>query len=123
MSRLQPEYASFLASVNDRVVDLMEVFSNFWYVDPNFGGSVSIKNVLPILVPEMSYADLEIHEGATAQIRWTNSAKGHLTTEENQKVYSDLITYCGQDTLAMVKIYQFLQSISSNQDLVSNHKP
>ncbi len=111
MAALHPEFADFLADVNTRVYDLMEIFANGWYADPGFMGSASIKKVLPVLVPELSYKDLGIGEGMTAQIRWMRAARGELTAEKTQQVYDDLVEYCGQDTLAMVKIYEVIQEV------------
>ena len=36
------------------------------YYHPAFGGSYSIKSVLPAVVPDLSYDDLEIGDGAVA---------------------------------------------------------
>lgn len=110
MAALHPEFKEFLSDVNSRVYDLMEMFSNGYYADPAFLGSASIKKVLPVLVPELSYKNLDIGEGMTAQIRWMKSSRSELSTEEAKQVYGNLVTYCGQDTLAMVKIYQTLLS-------------
>lgn len=108
MMPLFPEYKAFLQSVNARLYDLMEVFSYFYYVDARFGGSASIKNVLPVLVPELSYKDLTIQKGDVASLRWKQAALGEMGATEAQQVYEDLRVYCGQDTLAMVRIYEFL---------------
>ena len=111
MANLHPEYYDFLSGVNSRVYDLMEIFASGWYAHTRFMGSASIKKVLPVLVPELSYNGLGIGEGLTAQIRWVRSARGELTSDQMQQVYDDLIEYCGQDTLAMVKIYEVLQHL------------
>ncbi len=111
MGALHPEFADFLAGVNARVYDLMEIFANGWYAHPGFMGSASIKKVLPVLVPELSYKDLGIGEGMTAQIRWMRAARGELSAEEASLVYDNLVEYCGQDTLAMVRIYEHLSGI------------
>jgi len=110
MAALHPEFAEFLAGVNTRVYDLMEIFANGWYADPGFLGSASIKKVLPVLVPELSYKDLGIGEGMTAQIRWMRAARGELSAQKMTAVYDDLVEYCGQDTLAMVKIYEIIRT-------------
>jgi hypothetical protein len=39
------------------------VFAKQHYVHPDFRGSTSIKAVMPVLVPQLSYDDLEIKEG------------------------------------------------------------
>ncbi len=111
MGALHPEYKDFLGQVNARVYDLMEIFSNGYYAHPDFFGSASIKKVLPVLVPELSYKDLAIGEGMTAQIQWMKAARGLMSDEEADRLYQHLITYCGQDTLAMVRIFEFLQRI------------
>lgn len=111
MADLEPDYASFLRAVNRRIFDLMTIFSEQLYGHPDFFGSASIKKVLPVVVPSMNYKELSIQEGNTASVRWTKAARGELTPEQAAAVYADLLTYCGQDTLAMVKIYQFLQEL------------
>lgn len=109
MAKLAPKYAWFLKGVNNRIYDLKEIFSELHYVDHRFRGSASIKDVLPVLVPELSYKELEIQKGDVASLRWYKAATGRLTAEEAGKVMRDLRVYCGQDTLAMVRIYEFLQ--------------
>lgn len=111
MATLHPEYAAFLEDVNSRVYDLMEIFSNGYYGHPGFQGSASIKKVLPVLVPELSYKNLGIGEGLTAQVRWMKAARGELSAEAAAGVYADLVTYCGQDTMAMVRIFEVLQKV------------
>jgi hypothetical protein len=59
-----------------------------------------------ILAPELSYKGLGIGEGLTAQIRWVKAARGELSADEAGRVYDDLVEYCGQDTWAMVRIWQ-----------------
>ena len=50
----------------NRLKDLMIPFQQKWYYTPEMRGSYSIKYVLPALVPELSYNDLDIKEGGTA---------------------------------------------------------
>jgi hypothetical protein len=104
MAALFPEYRDFLESVNGRVYDLMEIFKQLLFVHPGFGGSCSIKAVLPALVPELSYDNLEdIREGTMAGIRWLqlNFGKG---LEDADRVRQNLLNYCERDTLAMVRV-------------------
>jgi hypothetical protein len=111
MAGLYPESAEFLRGVNRRMYDLMEIFSNFYYSDARFGGSASIKNVLPVLVPELSYKDLAIGKGDVAQRQWEQAVQGKLEPDQAAQVFNDLKIYCGQDTLAMVRIYEFLMNV------------
>jgi hypothetical protein len=47
MAEQYPEFAELMNSINDRVFDLMEIFSKQHYVHHKFKGSSSIKKVLP----------------------------------------------------------------------------
>lgn len=111
MGTIMPEYKEFYKSVNDRVVDLMIPFSTGSYVHKDFFGSASIKKVLPVLIPELSYKDLDINQGAAAQRLWMEAVLDGKRPAEKQKILADLLKYCELDTLAMVKIYQFLTNI------------
>ena len=61
-----PEYSNELREIVNRLKDLMIPFQQKWYYTPEMRGSYSIKYVLPALVPELSYNDLDIKEGGTA---------------------------------------------------------
>lgn len=111
MGRLQPEYTEFLSSVNGRIKDLMKPFFNGWFVDKEFIGSASIKKVLPALVNELSYHDLDIQEGATAQSVWMETFLNGGNLEQKEKITKDLLEYCKLDTRAMVEIYKVLRAI------------
>ena len=101
-----PEYEEELLSIVERLWDLEEIFKKY-YKHPEFYGSTSIKNVLPVLVQDLSYNDLEIQRGDAAQAIWDSMI---ICSNENQKLkmIKDLKDYCALDTLAMVRIYQKL---------------
>lgn len=111
LGELVPEHAEFYAKLNDRIVDLMTPFSSNWYVDADFCGSASIKNVLPVLVPELSHKLLDISDGSTAQRLWMEAVLDGKRPEEKDKILSDLLDYCKLDTLAMVEIYNKLKEV------------
>lgn len=111
MAKAHPEYAEFLEGVNSRVFDLMDVFSKQHFVHHNFNGSSSIKAVLPVLAPEFSYKKLDIQNGATASIRWYDAVIGNMDNEQAKATYAELLKYCCLDTLAMVKIYEYLKRL------------
>lgn len=112
MGRSYPEYADFLESVNNRVFDLMDVFSKQHYVHHDFRGSCSIKYVLPVLVPEFSYKEMDIQNGLVASIRWYDAVMGIADKDQAEKTYDALLKYCCLDTLAMVKIYDYLRRLA-----------
>ncbi len=108
MAEWFPDKADFLNNINSRVVDLMDIFKEA-YVDARFGGSTSIKKVLPVICPHLTYDNLNIMDGADAMDAWEKmiSANG----DEADQIASDLLTYCHLDTLAMVDIYKFLKEL------------
>lgn len=111
MAEMFPEYANFFAEVNDKTYDLMKIFADKLYIHPDFKGRSSIKKVLPVLVPELKYTDLDIGDGLTATIKWFHAAKRDMPAEDREKIFGDLEAYCFQDTLAMVKIVEVLERI------------
>ena len=110
---------SFLADINDRIVDLMDVFSNQAYLHPGFRGRTSIKAILPVLVTELSYHDIAIQEGATATARWNDMVTGAMSDDEANQVAADLRKYCALDTLAMVQIWRVLCSVADAEHRVA----
>ncbi len=116
MGRMAPEHASFLAGVNDRVIDLMVPFSKGYYKDKDFYGSASIKKVLPVLAPELSYGDMDIQEGASAQRLWMQSVYENVhSDQEKAKIMENLRKYCELDTYAMVRIFEFLLALANGE--------
>ena len=109
LARMYPVYSEQILAINERVVDLMTPFKSKWYDDPRFEGSASIKKVLPVLVPELSYKVLGIQEGNTAQRLWMEAVLDGTRETEKQQILDDLIEYCKLDTLAMVEIYKKLK--------------
>lgn len=110
LAELYPEYEEFLTGINEGMFDLMTIFSEQLYVDARFKGSASIKKVLPVLVPEMSYHDLNIGKGDQASERWQYMISGNATQKEKEQISKDLLEYCKQDTFAMVRIWEVLRS-------------
>ncbi len=109
LGEMLPEYADALAAINDRVVDLILPFKNKWYDDPRCEGSASIKAVLPVLCPQLSYKGLGIQEGGSAQRLWMEAVLDSKRVDQREKILSDLTEYCKLDTFAMVEIYKCLK--------------
>jgi len=115
-----PDEAAFLAAVNERVVDLMDVFTGDMLVHPGFRGKTSIKWVLPALVPRLSYKGLAIQEGATASETWNEIVTRQLEPEAAEAAESaqrNLLAYCGLDSLAMVEIWRTLHATVAAREL------
>lgn len=109
MAELCPRDSDYCTQMNSRYYDLMVVFQNQWYAHPNFKGSYSIKKVLPVLVPELSYKEMEIGEGATAMATWKRLVfEQDLEEVEKKQLIEAMLKYCEMDTYAMLRIWQEL---------------
>ena len=104
-----PAYENALEKIIWRMKDLMIPFQQKMYYTPAMKGRYSIKAVLPALVPELSYADLEIADGGTASALY----KAHFTSEKPlpDDTKQNLLDYCKMDTWAMVKILEKLGAV------------
>ena len=116
MSRLKeiaedfPKYKKGINELLKRIKDLMLPFQKKYYYNPAMKGSYSIKNVLPALVPEMSYDEMAISEGGAAMNAF-ESLINETDPEVIKKTRKDLLEYCKMDTLAMVKLVDKLFEI------------
>ena len=106
-----PAYAREMERINGQVLDLEKIFTEQHYVHPGFKGKTSIKYVLPVLCPELSYKELAIQEGATASNEWWRMI-GPLTSDgEKRAIASALREYCKLDTYAMYAIWKTLGEV------------
>lgn len=106
MARLYPDKSEFLKSVNSRMIDLADFINKEMYIHPEFLGSWSIKNVLPVMVPSLSYKKLKVNKGDQAMLTWWK-----MVNSEDKSKSKDLLDYCSLDTLAMVKIWERLREL------------
>ncbi len=108
LSKLYPSFSKELNALVDRMVNLETIIRRNYY-HSEFHGSISIKNTLPVLVPGMSYANLQIQDGNSAMAAFAYLALGKYKDEkEVESVRAALLDYCKQDTLAMVNLHQEL---------------
>jgi len=91
---------------------LLPVVRNHVY-HPRFAGSFSLKYVLPALVPEMSYDNMLVANGQDAGLAWESLVRGRLDESERERTRKALLEYCGQDTLALVKVVEKLRLAST----------
>jgi hypothetical protein len=103
------EHQSKIETIHARFFDLMKPFQRRDYYHPDMQGSHSIKKVLPALVPELSYNDLDISEGASASRAFVQ-LRAMENSMEIESIRTNLLEYCKMDTLAMVEIWRVLVS-------------
>ncbi len=109
LARDFPEHALSIEAIISRFFDQREIFLNY-YMDADFLGSTSIKVVLPVLVPELSYKALAIQHGDDASANW-NKMISSPDQEERQRLERELREYCKLDTRAMLEIHRVLISL------------
>jgi len=107
---LFPELANQLAGFIERLFDLEALIKGNCY-HPEFRGMSSIKRTLPALVPGMGYDSLSIGSGEDASALFARMARGERSWSECGKMRNGLLKYCGQDTLAMVRLVQALRRL------------
>jgi hypothetical protein len=110
MIRDFPEYATELQLTVEKLVDLIIPFRRKYYRTETMEGKYSIKKVLPALCPDLSYGDLEIGDGMSA----SNSFLELFSSDDKEYIVAtrnNLLKYCHQDTLAMVKIFEVLHKV------------
>jgi hypothetical protein len=101
-----PEHAPHLLAIIDRLWDQLNIFKKH-YRDYRFGRSNSLKSVLPIIAPALSYQTLAIQNGQQAQVTWEEMILCQDPTHKTQ-LATHLRAYCHLDTLAMVEIHHSL---------------
>jgi hypothetical protein len=70
-------------------------------------GSYSIKEVLPAMVPELSYVGMDIADGMAAMQAYHDMCAMEAG-EDQERLRQAMLEYCRLDTLAMVKILDAL---------------
>jgi predicted RecB family nuclease len=108
-----PEIVDRIKQIQARLWDLLPVVRNNVY-HPAFAGSYSLKYVLPALVPEMTYESMPVANGQDAGLAWERLIRGGLDQTEHDGIKKALLDYCGQDTLALVRLLDKLQDIPTN---------
>jgi len=105
-----PEYRDKLMAINNRMVDLLYPFRSRVLYHPKQMGSASIKAVLPSFFPEMSYDNLNVTDGGEASRLGSLILEGKVEGDTLKETIAALKEYCGQDTLAMVKLIEVIYS-------------
>ncbi|HEU4949604.1 MAG TPA: DUF2779 domain-containing protein [Candidatus Deferrimicrobiaceae bacterium] len=117
--RVLRELGEFLPKLRKRlnalaggIIDLMEPFKRRDIYHWRMNGSYSLKSVLPVLVPEMTYEHLEISDGAMA-------SEAYFTMEnladpvELARLRKALLEYCKQDTLGLVRLLEKMRAMGA----------
>ncbi|MBW8003309.1 MAG: DUF2779 domain-containing protein [Planctomycetes bacterium] len=109
-----PDHAVSVRSIIDRLVDLLPLIREHVY-HPKFHGSYSIKAVLPALVQNYGYSDLEIANGVSAALAYEKLTDPSTPPDDARRIGNHLLNYCARDTEALLRIY----SAISEPDVLS----
>jgi predicted RecB family nuclease len=109
-----PDYAGKIERIRNRLWDLLPVMRACVY-HPGFHGSYSIKDVLPALIPRMTYAGMEVANGEQAGLAWERLIRGGLDRAQVNRLRTALRNYCAQDTRAMARLLGVLRLAARDQ--------
>lgn len=120
LAKSYPQLAEDLLALLPRFVDLIDPFRKGHFYHPEMHGSASIKAVLPALFPndaELSYKALSVSDGGAASTLLQAMAEKTIDPEVVTQIRHDLLAYCKLDTLAMVKIWEKLGELESENSI------
>ncbi len=99
-----PDLTDDLQALIDRLVDLHPIVRDNYY-HPDMKGSWSIKYVLPVIAPDLSYEEIgEVQDGMAAGRAFLEILDEKTPENRKQQLHHDLLAYCELDTLAMVRL-------------------
>ena len=107
-----PDLATPLKSIRSRLVDFEKLIREHVY-HPGFRGSFSLKKVVPALLPDTTYKDAAIQDGDAASTAFARMARGDAG--DTRQTRQELLAYCRQDTLVMVRLHEKLARLAGNE--------
>ena len=110
LAELFPDLAEAIEVRLENVRDLMVPFRKRDVYRWPMSGSYSIKEVLPAMVPDLSYSGMEIADGMAAMQAYHDMCALGAGVELAQ-LRKAMLEYCRLDTLAMVRILETLPSL------------
>ena len=108
LAQCYPSMRTELKQVIRRLWDLLSVIRDHYY-HPAFGGSYSIKAVLPAVVPSLDYNDLAIQAGGSAAQEYYRMVFKETDWVKRESIRQALLEYCKRDTWAMVELRRRLR--------------
>lgn len=110
-----PDLSTRLLAISNRMIDLLDIATERYY-HPCQQGSWSIKKVLPAIATDLDYGQLDgVQNGGMAMTAFKEAIDANCLPERKVEIEMQLRRYCGLDTLAMVRIWEFFEA----SDLVS----
>jgi hypothetical protein len=108
LAKQYPKLKPALMALCGRLVDLLPIAQDHYY-HPSQEGSWSIKSVLPAMAPDLRYDALPgVKDGGMAMAAYVEAIAPATSPQRRDQLRQELIAYCGLDTLAMVRVWEFL---------------
>jgi hypothetical protein len=79
-------------------------------VDIAFAGSTSIKKVLPVIAPDLTYSGMDVASGTDAMEAWIRLITMPDDNSRDQ-LREAMLEYCKLDTYAMVRIFEEMERV------------
>ena len=112
-----PDLKPRLDALLNRLVDLLPVVKHHYY-HPAMKGSFSIKAVLPVVAPYLSYEELgDVKDGVAAQVAFEEAIDPATEASRRQQIQQELLAYCALDTLAMVELVRSLSAATPSETI------
>ena len=109
-----PARRSPLHAVVRRMQDLAEPFGRRWVANREMRGRYSLKLVAPALLGAVAdYSSLEIADGGHASLGYLRMIAPDTPSEERARLRQALLRYCAEDTLNLVRIFDWLRARAS----------
>jgi hypothetical protein len=114
LAESSPEHAAVLLDARDKTQDLLPVVRNHVY-HPDFRGSFGIKDVVPALLPDMTYDDLDVSDGQAASFLLESllCRPAELSAGDREALRQQLVAYCNHDTAVMVRLFGLLRDVAA----------
>lgn len=103
-----PKRAKPLMKIYARMVDLAFPFQAGLFYDTRMRGYYSLKTLLPLFDENLTYQDLDIHQGMDAVVQWRNLDQNN-DQSDHQAIRDHLLQYCGLDTYSMIIVMNGLK--------------
>jgi hypothetical protein len=110
-----PEHARPLLELERRLVDPLPILRDAVY-HPGFGSSYSLKFVAPALLgDEAGYGELDVGSGTMAQVAFAELIADGCAAERREELARALREYCGQDTLVLLRVVEWMEGACNNR--------
>jgi predicted RecB family nuclease len=113
MADALPELRDPVDSIIQRLADPLPIVRDYVY-HPGFGGSFSLKAVVPALVPELSYHGMEVADGmaASRELERLLLDADSIPEAERGRLREALRRYCELDTWGVVRLLERLHEMA-----------